>query len=125
MDKDRLDELKQYSIPTSEYWWFTGPEQAISKWFFKYWTLFIAGIFTVSTAIACLTNWWWILASSTLSFIFIKYWLVGWPALGLSLLFGYIYFRVRRTHQREERERETSDGKVRKGLEKLGQEEVM
>ena len=93
---------------------------AIHKQFFKYYTVALGSVVTVSVAILCLTNWWWLLASTILSLLFIRAWYIGWPVLAISLVGGYIYIKVRRTHQREEQIRKASDDKVRLGLEKLG-----
>jgi mannose/fructose/N-acetylgalactosamine-specific phosphotransferase system component IIC len=89
-DKDRLDELKQYSIPTSEYWWFSGPEIAISKKFFKYWTVFTAGFFVISTAVFCLTNWWQLAFIRFGTFLFVDYYYIGFPIVGITLAIWYI-----------------------------------
>ena len=103
-DKDRLDELKQYSIPTSEYWWFSGPEIAISKKFFKYWTAFTTLFVFASTVILCLTNWWQTLTISIITKLYLgSYWYLGW---GFTLIaIPTFYFWYTRRQKRILRER--------------------
>ena len=97
-DKDRLDELKQYTIPTREYWWFTGPELAVSKRFFKYWTAFIGLFVFVSTTILWLTNWWQLALTSAATTLFVgKLWFLGWGTILISMPVGYIFYRRRKS----------------------------
>lgn len=88
-DKDRLDELKQYSIPTSEYWWISGPEIAVSKSFFKYWSMFIFTAAIVSTVIACETNLW----QRFLIWIFVTNWAISIPLTLIVGVVGYFWFK--------------------------------
>ena len=97
-DRDRLDELKQYSIPSFEYWWIPGAEQAISKWYVKVSTplVFLAGCFF--TAILLLTNWWQLFLLRLATLLYVQAWYVGWPVT--LIIGGYTYYRYSRRRKR-------------------------
>lgn len=103
-EKDRLDELKQYSIPTSEYWWLSGAEIAISKRFFKYWTAFTGLFVFVSTSILYLTNWWQTAFTSLATTFYIgKLWYIGWGGTLISIPAGYYLYKRRQKRVLHER----------------------
>ncbi len=94
---------KQYTVelPVIEYWvfWHT----AINKRFFKWWTPFIFFSGVAVTAIALLTDWWQTLAILTLTFFYVQYWYIGWPATLIGgVILAYMYNR-RQKRIRQER----------------------
>ena len=88
--KQRLDELKQYSVPSVEYWWLPGSEQAISKLYVKYSTptFIITGI--VLTLLTEHTNFWMILGTGFWNLAFVKLWYITLPAIGVGFLYVYV-----------------------------------
>jgi len=114
-----------HEVPASKYWYLGDVIGAVPKAFFKVFTPAIIILTATVTTIANLTNWWWLLGSAILQFIFIRFWYIGWPAIILSVGGGYIYYRVKQTEKRKAQEQKVIDDRVRKGLQRIGQEEVM
>lgn len=89
-----------HEVPTYEYIFISGV--AIHKRFFKYYTLTLCGFVGVSVAIACLTNWWLLLGITILQFVFIRGWMISLPAIGVTSVITYFWWKRRKNqHIRE------------------------
>lgn len=116
--KDRLDELQQYTVPAAKYFWISGPEIAIHKGFLKYYTLstFLSGI--ILTLVSIYTPFWQRVYAATpglLNWIFIQNWYISLPAAGI----GIVYLNYRHSHRKKQRREERRIDERRRRLDKL------
>ena len=104
-----------HEVPTYEYIFISGV--AIHKRFFKYYTFTLTGLVGVSVTIACLTDWWLILASALLQYVFIRAWYVSFPALAITSVVTYVWYKRRKMrlfkeNMKREREEEYKDAVI-------------
>lgn len=79
-----------HEVPASKYWYLGDKIGAVPKGFFKFWTPFIIVSTAITTAVACLTDWWQILAVRLGTFVFVDNWIISFPAIGIAGLILYV-----------------------------------
>ena len=79
-----------HEVPASKYWYLGDAIGAVPKGFFKFYTPFIIVATAVTTAIACLTDWWQIAFTRLATFIFVENWAISLPVIGFTSLVLYI-----------------------------------
>jgi hypothetical protein len=95
-----------HNVPDSQYFYISrekGRGIAVHKGFFKLWTVILCLIIGVSTAILCLTNWWQTLTVTLLTFIYIKNWVIGFPATFVAIGIFYVWYGRRKKRLLRER----------------------
>jgi len=93
-----------HEVPGSKYFFISGPSGvAVHKSFFKYWSLFLVFSTLASTLIAVYTNWWQTLIIMMLTFFYVQYWYIGWPATAITLGIGYFWYTRRQKRIAKER----------------------
>lgn len=113
-------EESYHNIPSSKYFWISRRHDhgiAVHYGFFKVWTVFLVSFVSASTAVLCLTNWWQILFTTALTWLFITHYYIGFPAV--AIIAGYIYIKRSRAENRRlqnqlarERKRAVEDAQI-------------
>lgn len=90
-----------HEVPTYKYIYISGV--AIHK-AFTFWLIVAISVFwNIANPILYFTNWWQLLFISVATFIWWDNAIVGWPATGIAVTVGYVWWHYRQKRLKRER----------------------
>jgi hypothetical protein len=99
-------EESYHNVPGAQYFYWSrgglGRDIAIHKEFFKYSIPFTFLFGCISTAILLLTDWWQLAFTRIATFLFIDYYYIGFPGVGITV--AYFYLKHNRKEKRKLKE---------------------
>lgn len=94
-----------HEIPSAQYFFISGdPGIALHKRFFVYYTAFLSLSVFVMTLIGLFTNWYWLLFTKGLTWVYVSNWMIGFPATFFVSVGCYYWWIQRKKRLEKERQ---------------------